>query len=65
MQAPTLAGKITALLDGRYNVAIDDLRAVAKSVLRHRLILGFEAQAEGVKADHIISSLIESITAKV
>jgi MoxR-like ATPase len=64
MQALILAGKITALLDGRYNVAIDDLPAIAYPVLRHRLILGFEAQAEGIRADNIISSLIETIIAK-
>lgn len=58
MQALILAGKITALLDGRYNVAIDDLHAVAKPILRHRLILSFEAQAEGVTADMIVEALL-------
>jgi MoxR-like ATPase len=61
MQALILAGKITALLDGRYNVAIDDLRAVARPVFRHRLILGFEAQAEGVKADSIIEIILAQL----
>jgi MoxR-like ATPase len=61
MQALILAGKITALLDGRYNVAVDDLHAVAHPVLRHRLILGFEAQAEGVTAN----TIVEVILAKV
>jgi MoxR-like ATPase len=61
MQALILAGKITALLDGRYNVAIDDLVAVAYPVLRHRLILGFEAQAEGVTADVVIGALLEKV----
>ncbi|MBE7471695.1 MAG: AAA family ATPase [Anaerolineae bacterium] len=59
MQALILAGKITALLDGRYNVAIDDLYAVAYPVLRHRLILGFEAQAEGVTADRVIDTVLD------
>lgn len=58
MQALILAGKITALLDNRYNVAIDDLRAVAKPVLRHRLILGFEAQAERVTADRVVEAIL-------
>ncbi len=58
MQALVLAGKIIALLDGRYNVAVDDLRAIAHSVLRHRLILGFEAQAEGVTADAVIDAVL-------
>jgi MoxR-like ATPase len=61
VQALILAGKITALLDGRYNVAIDDLRAVALPVLRHRLILGFEAQAEGVKADAVVEVILDKV----
>jgi MoxR-like ATPase len=61
MQALILAGKITALLDGRYNVAVDDLHAVAYPVLRHRLILGFEAQAEGVTADRVIEIILEKV----
>lgn len=61
MQALILAGKITALLDGRYNVAVDDLRAVAYPVLRHRLILGFEAQAEGVTADRIVEVILAKL----
>jgi MoxR-like ATPase len=64
MQALILAGKITALLDGRYNVALDDLRAVAPPVLRHRLILNFEAQAEGVTGDKVIEELMEKVLNK-
>jgi MoxR-like ATPase len=59
MQAMILAGKIVALMDGRYNVAYDDIRQVAIPALRHRLILNFEAQAEGVSSDTIIQDLIE------
>ncbi len=62
MQALILAGKITALLDERYNVAVDDLRAAAHSVLRHRLILGFEAQAEGVTPDALIETILGQVT---
>jgi MoxR-like ATPase len=58
MQAMILAGKITALLDQRYNVAFDDLRQAAKPALRHRLILSFEAQAEGVTTDAVIEELL-------
>jgi MoxR-like ATPase len=58
MQALILAGKIVALLDGRYNVAVDDLKAAALPALRHRLILNFEAQAEGVTADAIIREVV-------
>ncbi len=61
MQAMILAGKIIALLDGRFNVAFDDIRAAAKPALRHRLILNFEAQAEGVSADWIVDQLLESV----
>ena len=64
MQALILAGKITALLDGRYNVALDDLRAVAPPTLRHRLILNFEAQAEGVTTDRVVQELLEEVLDK-
>jgi MoxR-like ATPase len=61
MQALILAGKITALLDGHYNVALDDLRAVAPPTLRHRLILNFEAQSEGVTTDQVVKELLEKV----
>ncbi|GIV95915.1 MAG: ATPase [Herpetosiphonaceae bacterium] len=61
MQALILAGKITALLDGRYNVAFADLREVALPVLRHRCILSFEAQAEGLTTDEIVLQLLEAV----
>jgi MoxR-like ATPase len=59
MQAMILAGKILALLDDRYNVAFDDIRQAALPALRHRLILNFEAQAEGVTTDRVIGSVLE------
>jgi MoxR-like ATPase len=61
MQAMILAGKIIALLDGRYSVAFDDIRAAATSALRHRLILNFEAQAEGLTSDHLISEILKIV----
>jgi MoxR-like ATPase len=61
MQAMIQAGKLLALLDGRYNVAFDDLRQAAKPALRHRLILNFEAQADGVTADSIIDVVLEEL----
>jgi MoxR-like ATPase len=61
MQAMILGGKIFALLDGRFNVAYDDLRQAALPALRHRLILNFEAQAEGVTTDEVIQALLEAI----
>ncbi len=58
-QSMTLAAKIRALLDGRYNVGFDDFRRSAHAVLRHRLILNFEGEAEGVKTDKVIDQIIE------
>jgi len=61
MQALILAGKIMALLDGRFNVAFADLKLAALPALRHRIILNFEAQAEGISPDDIIRQVIETI----
>jgi MoxR-like ATPase len=61
MQAMILAGKIIALLDGRYNVAFDDIREAATPALRHRLILNFDAQAEGISTDAVIQSLLDNL----
>ena len=61
MQAIILAAKITALLDGRFNVAFDDVRAVATPALRHRIGLNFEALAEGVSADTIVETLLDHV----
>lgn len=61
LQAMILAGKILALLDGRFNVAYEDIRQAAVPALRHRLILNFEAQAERVSADQIIQELLKTI----
>jgi MoxR-like ATPase len=65
MQAMILAGKIMALLDGRYNVAFDDLRQAARPALRHRLILNFEAQAEGITTDEVVGALLEAVYPEV
>jgi len=59
LQSIILAAKIRALLEGRYAVAADDIRAVAKPALRHRLILNFEGEAEGVEADAIIDEILK------
>ncbi len=61
MQTMVLAGKIMALMDGRYNVAYEDLRAAALPALRHRLILNFEAQAEGVSTDSVIGQILAEL----
>ncbi len=60
-QALILGAKITALLAGRYNVSFEDVAAVAPAALRHRLILNFEGQAEGVRPDDVIADLFNTI----
>jgi MoxR-like ATPase len=58
-QACLLGAKIKALLDGRFAASCDDVRAVAKPTLRHRLILNFEGEAEGVDPDAIIDAILK------
>jgi MoxR-like ATPase len=60
-QALVAAGKIYALLDGRFNVAIDDIRAVAMPSLRHRIILNFEGEAEGITTEATVRAILESV----
>jgi len=60
-QALILGGKVTALLAGRYNVAFEDLRAVAPAALRHRILLNFEGQAEDVSTDDIIEEVVQEV----
>jgi MoxR-like ATPase len=60
-QALILAAKIRAILDHRYHVAREDIHAVVRPALRHRMILNFEGQAENVQADDIIESILESV----
>ena len=61
IQALILGGKIKAILDSRYHVAREDLRAMALPVLRHRLILNFEGQAEGISTDDVIEKIIAHV----
>lgn len=60
-QALVLGGKVRALLDGRANVAIDDIKAVALPALRHRILLNFEGQAEGVTADMVVNDIVDTL----
>ncbi len=60
-QALILGAKIHALLMGRYNVSFDDVKAVAPAALRHRLLLNFEGQAEGITTDRVITELLDRI----
>jgi MoxR-like ATPase len=56
-----LAGKVRALLRGRYNVSYGDIRALAPAVLRHRVLLNFHAEAERITTDEVIRRLIEAV----
>jgi len=58
-QALVLGAKVTALLAGRYNVAFEDIHAVAPAALRHRLLLNFDGLAEGVNPDSVIAELLK------
>jgi MoxR-like ATPase len=62
-QALVAGGKIYALLDGRFNVSIDDIRAVALPALRHRVILNFEGEAEGITSEAIVRSILDAVPA--
>jgi MoxR-like ATPase len=57
-QAIVLGAKIHALLDGRFNVAYSDVQAVAAPALRHRIILNFEGEAEGISTDSVVRAII-------
>jgi MoxR-like ATPase len=59
VQTAILGAKIRALLDGRYAVSIDDIRRVMKPALRHRILLSFEGEAEGIDPDLIIADIME------
>jgi len=60
-QTLMLGAKVRALIQGRFNVSFDDIQAVAPAALRHRLILNFEAEAEGVTTDHIITQILQDV----
>ena len=57
-----LAGKVRALLNGRYNVSYNDIRALAPSVMRHRILLNFHAEAERITTDDVIRRLLDEVT---
>lgn len=60
-QAIILAAKLNAILDGRYHVAREDVRKVAPMALRHRLILNFEGQADGIPADDVVQNILNNV----
>ncbi|MFN7923321.1 MAG: AAA family ATPase [Bryobacteraceae bacterium] len=61
-QALVECGRVFALMNGRLNLSVDDIRKVAPSVLRHRVILNFDAHAEGQTGDTILREVIASLT---
>jgi len=61
VQGLVQGAKVRALLDGRFNVAFDDIRALAQPVLRHRVLLGFEAEAQGTTPDEVIAQVVDSV----
>jgi len=61
LQTLVLGGRIRALLDGRFNVALEDLAAVAPAALRHRIFLNFEADAAGHTTDQVVATVLDSV----
>src|SRR5207245_1431462 len=64
-QALVLGAKVRALADGRYNVSVEDIKAMAVPALRHRVILNFEGEAEGVDTDTLVSRVVADTEAGV
>jgi MoxR-like ATPase len=60
-QALLLAAKIRALFDGRFAASLDDVKSAALPALRHRVLLNFEGEAEGVKTDDLILEILKSL----
>ena len=63
-QALISAGKVMALIKGRFNVSYSDINTLAYPVLRHRIKLNFEAVAERISADEIIKLIVEEVSRK-
>ncbi|MDP8223289.1 MAG: MoxR family ATPase [Candidatus Lernaella stagnicola] len=60
-QALLTTAKVSALIDGRYSVSIDDVRDVLHICLRHRLLLSFEGEAEGMNTDHLLNEVAATV----
>jgi MoxR-like ATPase len=63
-QTLTLAAKVRAILSGRYNVSFEDVRRVFLPALRHRVILNFEAEAEGIETDKVLLEVLQKVPEK-
>jgi MoxR-like ATPase len=64
-QALVECGRVLALMQGRYHLSIDDVQAIAAAVLRHRIILNFDAHADGQTPDSLLEEMIRAVAAKV
>jgi MoxR-like ATPase len=60
-QAVLLAAKIRALFDGRFAASVDDVRASVHPAMRHRVLLNFEGEAEGIKTDQVLDAIVKSV----
>jgi MoxR-like ATPase len=58
-QALLVGARVNALLEGRYNVAFEDLHAVARPALRHRILLNFEGQADRITPEQIVDDVLK------
>ncbi|ELP31708.1 AAA family ATPase [Rhodopirellula baltica] len=63
-QTLALTAKVQALLDGRFNVSFEDIRRMFLPAMRHRVLLNFEAQAEGIDTDHVLLEILEKVPEK-
>jgi MoxR-like ATPase len=61
-QALVECGRVLALMHGRFHLSIDDIKELAPAVLRHRIILNFDAHADGKTADSILDAIISGVT---
>jgi MoxR-like ATPase len=61
LQALIMTARVRALLEGRYNVSIEDIRTVAYPALRHRLVLNFDGLADGITAEQLIDTIVEEV----
>ena len=64
VQSLVMAGKVRALIQGRYNVSFEDIREVAKPALRHRILLNLRGEAEGIDTDDIIEDIVKAVPEK-
>ena len=60
-QVLILAAKVRALTQGRFNVSFDDIAVAVPPALRHRLIVNFEAEAEGITTDHVVAQILKDV----